>query len=76
MTAAASAMLAVPNTEATTMPSVGDNAEYATNNKSITMQKFCDSIVIQIDKADSKGYDQIQQEVEAQLKKMLDEYDA
>lgn len=76
MTAAASAMLAVPSSEATTMPQVGDNTEYAENKKNITMQKFCDSIVIQIDKADSKGYNQIQQEVEAQLKKMLDEYDA
>lgn len=77
-TTAASTMLFVPSlsTEATAMPQVSDRVQYGNSNKGIGLNKFCDSIVIQIDKADGKGYSQIQQEVEAQLKKMLDEYEA
>lgn len=77
-TTAASTMLFVPSlsTEATAMPQVSDSVQYGNSNKGIGLNKFCDSIVIQIDKADGKGYSQIQQEVEAQLKKMLDEYEA
>lgn len=75
---AASTMLFVPSlsTEATTMPQVSDRVQIGNTNKGIEMNKFCDSIVIQIDKADGKGYSQIQQEVELQLKKMLNEYEA
>lgn len=62
--------------ESTSMPQVSDSVQYGNSNKGIGLNKFCDSIVIQIDKADGKGYSQIQQEVEAQLKKMLDEYEA
>lgn len=69
-------MLTMPDSEATAMPLAGDYGQYAGGGKSISLQKFCDSIVIQIDKANDKGYNQIQQEIEAQLKNMLDEYEA
>ena len=40
------------------------------------MSKFCDTIEIHIANADGKGYNQIDEEVTAVLKKVLDEYEA
>jgi len=77
--------LAMPLTvAATTLPQSGGTArptptELAYNSQrrgGVTMSKFCDTIEIHIANADGKGYNQIEEEVTAVLKKVLDEYEA
>ena len=83
--ATAAASLAMPLTvAATTLPQSGGTAqptptELAYNSQrrgGVTMSKFCDTIEIHIANADGKGYNQIEEEVTAVLKKVLDEYEA
>ena len=83
--ATAAASLAMPLTvAATTLPQSGGTArptptELAYDSQrrgGVTMSKFCDTIEIHIANADGKGYNQIEEEVTAVLKKVLDEYEA
>lgn len=83
--AAAAASLAMPVTvAATTLPQSGGTAlpaatELAYNSPrsgGVTMSKFCDKIEIHIANADGKGYEQIEEEVVATLKKVMDDYEA
>lgn len=83
--AAAAASLAMPVTvAATTLPQSGGTAlpaatELAYNSPrsgGVSMSKFCDKIEIHIANADGKGYEQIEEEVVATLKKVMDDYEA
>ena len=76
--------LALPLTMAATslpqdrQPSAQDYAttEYRSEDprKTITMDRFCDNIVIHVANTDNKGRDQIQKEVRAALEEFLDDY--
>lgn len=83
--ATAAASLAMPLTvAATSLPQSGATpqptpTELAYSNQrrgGVTMSKFCDKIEIHIANADGKGYDQIEEEVTAVLKKVMDNYEA
>ena len=81
--ATAAASLAMPLTvAATTLPQSGGTARPtpteldSQRRGGVTMSKFCDTIEIHIANADGKGYNQIEEEVTAVLKKVLDEYEA
>ena len=68
--------------EATTMPQdVPTREQYAqteyhteNNRRSVTMQKFCDNIVIHVANTDNKGKDEIRKEVMAVFEEMFDDY--
>lgn len=83
--ATAAASLAMPLTvAATTLPQSGGTVQPtptelaydSQRRRGVTMSKFCDTIEIHIANADGKGYNQIEEEVTAVLKKVLDEYEA
>lgn len=82
--ATAAASLAMPLTvAATSLPQSGATSQptpmeqaYGSQRGGVTMSKFCDKIEIHIASADGKGYDQIEEEVTAVLKKVMDNYEA
>lgn len=82
--AAAAASVAMPVTvAATSLPQAGVTQPTATEmaydgqrRGGVAMSKFCDKIEIHIANADGKGYEQIEAEVTAVLKKVMDEYEA
>lgn len=61
-----------PGGEPMGLPTQSDHTEYADSRKNITMERFCDSIVINIANADGKGHHQIRQEIETVLKQVID----
>lgn len=82
--AAASMAVAMPSGEATTLPAVSapqtamldDSQSYASASKSLSLDRFCDQLVINIANADDKGYDQIKREVMESITNALDNYEA
>lgn len=75
------ATVALPLTVASTasgepmgLPAPSGQTEYANSSKPVRMERFCDSIVINIASADGKGHDQIRQEITGVLEQMLNQY--
>ena len=66
----------LPQSEGTARPTPTELAYDSQRRGGVTMSKFCDTIEIHIANADGKGYNQIEEEVAAVLKKVLDEYEA
>lgn len=59
-----------------TLPTQAEAAYASRRSGGITMSKFCDTIEIHIASAEGKGYEQIEEEVVAVLKKVMDDYEA
>lgn len=71
--------VAMPDREATTMPTLvaaADNTDYNREGRMLTAEKFCDSVVINIARADGQGVDEVRERMMEVLLDVVDGYDA
>lgn len=71
--------VAMPDREATTMPTLvaaADNTDYNREGRMLTAEKFCDSVVINIARADGEGVDEVRERMMEVLLDVVNGYDA
>lgn len=76
LTMPSSAALPAPHNATATEQAVSLQDHETTNRPTISVDRFCDSIVINIASSDGKGHDAIRHEIQQVIKQVIEDYDA